>query len=621
MPWLTRGAPKGGKAYPERKRLKNHAFDAGQTVGRLGSRVANTLAPRRARTTFIVVVTILGTLPILGCRGSDPRSEPSSASGGSGRGGELVASMRSDPSSYNRYVAAGTGATTELVTLLTQARLVRVNRASDELEPWLADSWTQSDDGLTYTIRLRQGIRFSDGQPFSSADVLFSFRAVYDPAVNSSLQSALKINGKPLDVSAPDPHTVVVRLPETFAPGLRLLDNLPVLPKHKLEPALEAGQFANEWNPSKPLSDVVGLGPFVLAEHVAGQRVVLTRNPHYFRRDLRGVQLPYVDRLTLTVVPDQNTEALRLEASETDLMSNGDIRPQDHAAFKRLADQGQLALIDGGVGLDPDFLSFNLRPIGPADARPPWLARREFRQAVSCGIDRQAIINAVYLGAAVPIYGPISPGNRRWYAPGEPSCSNDRERAKKLFAAAGLADRNGDGRLEDTRNRAARFSIITQAGHLRERVSSVIQEQLRLLGVTVDVVALDPGGIFQRWQKGDYEAIYFGLQASSTDPALNPEFWLSSGAYHFWNPGQSTPATEWERRIDELMREQATAQDLSRRQRAFAEVQAILGEELPSIYFVAPRVTLATTRRVRNAAPAPQIPQLLWNADNLAVTR
>jgi peptide/nickel transport system substrate-binding protein len=583
--------------------------------------VANTFTAIRARATVVGAITMLGALATLACRGSDRRTEPASLSATPGRGGELVASIRSDPSSYNRYVAAGASATSELVMLLTQARLVRVNRASDELEPWLAESWTQSDDGLTYTIKLRQGIRFSDGQPFSSADVLFSFRAVYDPAVNSPLRSALTIHGKPLDVSAPDPHTVVVRLPEAFAPGLRLLDNLPVLPKHKLEAALAAGQFAQEWSPAKPLSDVVGLGPFVLSEHVAGQRLVLIPNAHYFRRDDSGVQLPYVDRLTLTVVPDQNTEALRLEAAETDLMSNGDIRPQDHAAFKRLADQGRLALIDGGVGLDPDFLSFNLRPAGPADRRPPWLAQREFRQAISCGVDRQAIINAVYLGAAVPIYGPITPGNRKWHTPGEPACAFDRDRARKLLAAAGLTDRNGDGLLEDTRNRSARFSIITQAGHLRERVSSVIQEQLRQLGITVDIVALDPGGIFQRWQKGEYEAIYFGLQASSTDPALNPEFWLSSGTFHFWNPGQPRPATEWERRIDELMREQSTSPDLTRRQRAFGEVQAILGEELPSIYFVAPRVTLATTQKVRNATPAPQIPQLLWNADSLAVAR
>jgi len=505
-----------------------------------------------------------------------------------------------------------------VVTLLTQATLVRVNRVTDELEPWLAERWSSSSDGLTYTVTLRDGLRFSDGEPLTSADVVFSFRAAYDPAVSSMLASALTVHGKPLEVSAPDPRTVVVRLPEPFAPGLRLLDNLPVLPRHKLEPALTAGQFSNAWVPSKPLADVVGLGPFVLAEHVAGQRLVFTRNPHYFRRDASGLQLPYLDRLTLAVVPDQNAEALRLEASEIDLMTNGDIRPQDYAAFKRLADQRRLKLIDVSVGLDPDFLSFNLRPSRLAGRRAPWMARKEFRQAISCGVDRQAIINAVYLGSAVPLYGPITPGNRRWYAPDAPACATDRERARQLLATAGLSDRDGDGMLEDAVGKPARFSLMTQAGHIRERVSAVLQEQLRQFGIAVDVIALDPGGIFQRWKAGDYDAIYFGLQASSTDPALNPEFWLSSGPYHFWNPGQSTPATPWERRIDELMREQTTAPDLSRRQRAFAEVQRILGEELPSIYFVAPRVTLATSPRVLNATPAPQIPQLLWSADTLA---
>ena len=196
----------------------------------------------------------------------------------------------------------------------------------------------------------------------TSADVLFSFRAAYDPRVASPLASALAVHGKPLDVTAPDARTVVVRFPEPFAPGLRLLDSLPIVPRHKLEAALDAGQFQTAWVPSKPLTDVVGLGPFTLAEHVAGQRLVFARNPHYFRRDAGGVQLPYLDRLTLAVVPDQNTEALRLEASEIDLMSNGDIRPQDYAAFKRLADEGRLRMIEVSVALDPDFLSFNLRP-------------------------------------------------------------------------------------------------------------------------------------------------------------------------------------------------------------------------------------------------------------------
>ncbi len=556
------------------------------------------------------------------CRSADAPPAPAGTSSAPARGGELVASIRSEPPTYNRYVAAGAVAATDVVTFLTQARLVRVNRATDELEPWLAEGWTSSPDGLTHTITLKPAIQFSDGVPLTSADVLFSFRAAYDPAVASHLGSALTVHGKPLAVSAPDARTVVVRFPEVFPAGLRLLDSLPIIPRHTLEPLLNAGQFQTAWAASKPVTDIVGLGPFQLAEHVAGQRLVFTRNPRYFRRDAAGVQLPYLDRLTLVIVPDQNTEALRLEASESDLMSNGDLRPQDYAAFRRLAEQGRLRMIDVSVALDADFLSFNLRPARLAGGRAPWIARREFRQALSCGVDREAIVNTVYLGAAAPLFGPVTPGNRRWYSAGTPVCAaatGDRDRARQLLGAAGLSDRNGDGMLEDAAGAPARFSILTHANHLRERVTSVVQEQLRRLGIAVDIVPLDPKGLQQRWIAGDYDAIYFGLQSSSTDP--DPDFWSSSGPYHFWNPAQAKPATAWERRIDELMREQATAAGLDERRRAFAEVQQIFGEELPSIYFVASRVTLATSPKVLNPTPAPLAPHLLWSADTLAAAR
>ena len=587
-------------------------FHTGQEIGRQVPEVTRTLRPR--------ILLLVALLSAAGCRGGETARSPAHA-GSLTRGGALVASTRSEPATYNRFAPNGAHAAIELVTTLTQARLVRVNRVTDELEPWIADRWSLGSDGVSYTVTLRDGVAFSDGHPLSSADVLFSFRAAYDPAVHSALDSALRIAGQPLEVTAPDARTVVITFPAPFAPGLRLVESLPILPKHKLEAVLAAGKFASAWSPATPLSEIVGLGPFVLAEHVAGQRLVFTRNPHYFRKDPDGVQLPYLDRLTLVVVPDQNTEALRLEASEIDLMANADIRPQDHAAFKRLADQGRLKMYDVGVGLDPDFLSFNLRDDRAAGTAAPWLRRSEFRQAISCGVDRQAIVNAVYLGAAVPIYGPVSPDNKRWFAANSPSCTFDRERARTMLAAIGLRDRNADGVVDDAAGKPVRFSLMTQAGHLRERVSSVLQEQLRQIGIAVDIVALDPGGLFKRWSAGDYDAAYFGLQASSRDPALNPDFWTSAGPFHFWNPGQAKPATPWEARIDALMHEQAIASDLAGRQRAFADVQRILAEELPSIYFVAPRVMVATSPRVAGAAPALQIPHLLWNADSLAVAR
>jgi peptide/nickel transport system substrate-binding protein len=570
--------------------------------------------------TALAIVVAIGAALFLIRRGNEYTPPPSAGiapATAPARGGELVASTRAEPPTYNRYVDRS--APGEVLALLTQATLVHVNRVTDTLEPWLAESWTESPDHLTYTFKLRPGVTFSDGVTFTAADVLFSYRALYDPKVKSVLAGDTLIGGKPFQVEAPDPATVILRLPAPFAPGLRLIDGIPILPRHKLEPALNAGTFQEAWSAKTPLTEIVGLGPFVLSEHVSGQRLVFTRNPHYWRKDEAGIGLPYLDKLDV-VVANQTTEALRMQAGEIDLMTNADIRPEDYAAFKRIADQGRLRLIDDGVGLDPNLLWFNLSKVHADDPRNAWLRQKAFRQAVSCAVDREAIVNTVYLGAAIPIYGPVTPANRTWYTDARPSCEHDLTKARELFKSAGLSDRNGDGVLDDATGATARFSILTQADHIRGRVAAVLQEQLRQAGMTVDVVPVDQGALFQRYTQGNYDSIYFGIQASATDPALNPGFWLSSGDFHFWNPGQKTPATDWERRIDELMHVQATSPDLEDRQRAFADVQRIFVEELPAIYFVTPKVTLAVSARVANPQAAPQLPQLLWSAETLAVT-
>lgn len=563
---------------------------------------------RLRRRALLLVLVAAGAA----CRGDQPAPGRAAT-----RGGEIVASLRSEPGNYSRYFEPSAAA--DLVSLLTQARLVRINRATDAVEPALAESWEASPDGSEVTLRLRRDVRFSDGAAFSSADVLFSFAVAYE-AAGSVLGPSLTTAGSRLLPSAPDPHTVTIRFQAPFAPGVRILDNLPILPRHKLEPAFRAGTIAKAWTPGTPLSELAGLGPFVLAEHIAGQRLVFTRNPHYWRQGQNGEALPYLDRLTVEIIRDQNAEALRVESGAIDVMSNGDIRPDDYARFKRASGQGRLRLVDAGTGLDPDLLWFNLAPRKGTDPKP-WLRRVEFRQALSYGVDRARLANTIYLGAATPIFGPVTPRNTTWHSPSAPSYPHDTARARQLLAAAGLTDRDGDGSLEDASGAPVRFSILVQQGHTtRERTVAFLQDQFRSLGVGVDVVGLDLGGIGKRWMSGDYDTVFHGFQASSTDPALNLDFWLSSGSGHVWNPGQSRPATDWEQRIDELMRQQVAARDLAERQRIFAEVQRLFGEHLPAIYFVAPHVTLALSPDVANANPAPQIPQVLWSADTLAVS-
>jgi peptide/nickel transport system substrate-binding protein len=553
----------------------------------------------------------------IGCNRA-PSTENASETGPV-RGGSLTASLRSEPATFNRYAPNGGQTPTDVVARLTQAPLVRVNRVTGDAEPWLAERWTTSPDGRTVTFTLRDGVAFSDGVPFTSADVLFTFRALYDPSVESVLASAVKVQGQPLQVTAPDAHTVVVTLPAPFVQAAALLDSVPIYPQHLLQSALDAHAFAAAWGKTTAPASMAGLGPFVISEYLPNQRISFARNPHYWRKDASGAALPYLDRFVVEFVKSQDAEILRMQAGTIDLMTLAEVRPPDISALRRLRDQGALRLVEPGLSVDPNLLWFNLTAAARTrdEKTKPYLHRAEFRQAISYAVDRDAIVNTLYLGAAIPIYGPVTPGNQKWYSDSAPKYLHDVAKAKTLLAGLGLTDRDGDGMLEDAAGRPVRFSILAQAGNMRERVATQVQDQLKQVGVAVDVVPLDPPAIFARFGKGDYESIYYGFQASAFDPSLNLDFWLSSGSAHVWNPEQPSPATEWEKAIDDLMQRQAAAPTLAERQRLFAEVQRIFGENLPEIYFVAPKVTLAVSKRVGGEVPVLLIPQILWQPDTL----
>jgi len=533
------------------------------------------------------------------------------------RGGTLVISVRGEPRTFNRYVARDQ--TSDLIATLTQAKLVRVNRITQEVEPWLAERW--SSDGLHATLTLRSNVAWSDGQPFTADDVLFSFEAVYDEKSHPLLADSLTVNGKRLQVSAPDARTIVVTFPSPFAPGVRLLDNLPIYPRHKLGGALVDGTFATAWNTSTPPSDLAGLGPFVIREYVPGQRIVFARNPRYWRTDAAGEPLPYLDGITMDVVTDQGADLLRFESGQADLTMN-EARLEDYASLKRAADAGRIKLLDLGVGLDADSFWFNLKPNAFAgDPRAAWLQNEAFRRAVSMAVNRQLFADTVFLGAGVPVYGPVTPANRKWYDADAAAPHYDMEGAKRQLASLGLTDRTGDGLLEDQGGRPVRFTLITQKGQTSlERGAAVIRDELKKLGVVVDVAAIEGNALIQQILSARYDAVYFGFSLSDTDPTINADFWPSTGGEHFWDREQKTPATPWEAMLDDLFRRLGASVDMAERKRIFDEMQRIFIEHQPMIYFASPRVFVASTNRVGNVTPTVVPPRLLWSPDTITLS-
>ena len=529
----------------------------------------------------------------------------------------IVATLRTEPESFNRLVTAS--AAVDAITYLIHAPLIKVDRQTGALMPWLAARW-ETLSPTSYRLHLHRDVRFSDGTPFTAGDVLFTFRAAYDARVNSALGNGLRVDGRPLALTAEDEHTVRIDFPAEYGPGLAMLDAVPMLPRHRLEEALSAGRFAEAWAASAPLETIAGLGPFVVREVRAGESMTFARNPQYFRRD----QVPpdaRADLFVLRVVPDQSAETVQLESGAADLVTSG-LRAEDIASFRSLEQQGRVRLHDVGVALDPNALWFNLKPGSAPAGDRPWLQRTELRQAISRGVSRQRIIDTVFLGAGEAVVTPVTPGHGAWHAADVVAPAHDAAEAGRLLSALGLEDRNGDGIREDRDGRDARVAILTQRGHTtRERMAAIIQEDLRRIGITVDIVPLEVGSLIARIGSGDYDAVLFGLQASSIDPALNLDFWLPSGAFHFWNPAQPAPATEWEARLAALMDRVARSADQQERHRAFHDVQRVFAAELPAIYFAAPRVVVATSARLTGVRPAVLLPHVLWMPEALGTSR
>jgi peptide/nickel transport system substrate-binding protein len=311
---------------------------------------------------------------------------------------------------------------------------------------------------------------------------------------------------------------------------------------------------------------------------------------------------------------------VRLQAGQTDFMQDS-VRASDLETLRPLELENKLRIEELGVTPDADAFVFNLRTeVWAKDPRGAWMTRKEFRQALSHAVNREAFADTVFLGAAVPIHGPVTPGNRQWFWPSIPRYEFSRDKARALLEGIGLSNRDDDEWLEDRNGNEARFNVLVfRSNPVLERSAAVLRDDFRQVGVALDIVPLETNTVRSRVVNGEFEAAFVQFNATDLDPAMSKDFWVSSGGAHFWNPNQKAPATDWERQIDELMARQTATSDEAERKRLFIDVQRIFSENLPVLYFAAPRVYVATSARLLNVQPAPIRPQVTWSADTIAV--
>jgi peptide/nickel transport system substrate-binding protein len=529
-----------------------------------------------------------------------------------------VVSQRSEPKTFNPVAAADMS--TRKVLDLLNGDLLHINRSTFRVEPALAKSWTLSADARTYTLVLRRGLRFSDGHPFDADDVVFSFESYLDEALHLPQRDLLLISGQPIKVRKVDAYTVAFTLPSHYAAGERIFDSIPVLPRHVLAQKAKAGELSTTWGVNIDPKQVVGLGPFRLREFVPGQKVVLERNPFYWKADSAGQTLPYLDEIISEVVPNSEAEAMRFLSGETEVMNR--MTAANFAALKLEERNRDFRVYDLGPAFEYTFLFFNLNTLQNAassrlEQKQKWFTELGFRQAVAEAIDRDSIVRLVYRGNAYPLSAPMSPANSFWANSNLPRPVRSLPQAKEWLHRAGFSW-SRDGSLQDSAGKSVEFSLLVNTANPQQRqIGVIIQQDLKDLGIQVTLNTLEYRSFLHRiFSSFDYDAAILTLADGDADPNTELSFLVSTGTNHVWS-FKAQPIPAWQAEIDALMQKQQTARTSAERKRWFDQVQEILWRNKPVIFLTSPNILVGARNEVGNFHPAKLPDYTLWNADQL----
>lgn len=534
-------------------------------------------------------------------------------------GGRLVVALTAEPRGWNPLVATDQSSLTLLYLL--HADLCHINRGDHTVAPALARELTVSPDGRKYRIALRRGLTFSDGQPLDADDVVFTFKVLLDEELGAVGQAALTFGDRKIAVRKVDDFTIDFELPNPSAAGERLFDSLAILPEHLLGAAYREGRLAEAWGLGSDPAKMAGLGPFRLKSHVPGEKVVLERNPHYYKVDAAGQRLPYLDEIVFVFVADEAARSLRFEAGETHIASQLSAESFHRLEKKAASANAGIRALDLGPGLTYHTLFFNLNAIDakalPEIARKQaWFRRKEFRRAVSLAIDRDAMVRLVYRGRATANTSHVSPGNKLFSNP-QKAAPRDLAAARALLISAGFRF-DAAGALFDGAGERVAFTVATNSSN-RERVqlATLLQDDLAKLGMEVQVVPLEFRSLVDRVTGSfDYEAGILGLGGGDPDPNSTMNVWKSEGRSHLWQLGGKA-IFPFEDKLDSLMSRQMVERDVTRRRALLAEAQTLIEDEEPLIALVTPHVLVAARGDLERFAPSVLDPPTLWNAEVL----
>jgi peptide/nickel transport system substrate-binding protein len=439
-----------------------------------------------------------------------------------------------------------------------------------KLEGVLAESWGISDDNLTITFHLRKGVTWHDGAPFTSADVLFTYRMYINPDVPTSYAEDFRQVAK---AEAPDDYTFQVTYDKPYAPALESWATS-IHPKHLLE---------DEDITKSPLSRApIGTGPYRFVQWDAGEKLVLEANDNYFEGR------PFINRVVYRIIPDPSTQFLELQSGGLDYMGLTPIQYKTQTetpAFKRNFNKYR-------------YLSFSYTYLG-YNLQKPIFQNQRVRQAISYAIDKQEIIDGVLLGLGQIATGPYKPD--LWvYDPHVKRYPHDPEKARGLLREAGWIDSDGDGIL-DREGQPFSFTIVTNQGNdLRAKSAEIIQRRLQEVGIDVKIRIVEWATFLKEFIfPGNFDATILGWSGG-------PE----PDQYNIWHSSKTAPRElnfikYRNNEVDELLEQGRRTFNQAERKKIYDRFQEILAEEQPYTFLYIGEALPAVANRFRGIEPAP----------------
>ncbi len=551
----------------------------------------------------------------------------------------LVVPLESDIKTFNPVLVQD--AYSGIAIGYTLTGLITENAITSEVEPELAEKWEFQQDGKQLIFTMRPDLKWSDGQPLTVDDVLFTYQdIIFNEKIPTGSRDVLRVGKSQTlpKVEKLDDRRISFLLNEPFAPALKTLGGTSILPKHIFEPTIKQDpqatdqklKFLETWTLGTPVSQLVGSGPYIIQEYRPSERLIYKPNPYYWKKGR-----PYIEKFVMQILESPDTALLRFRSGDLDMYR---LRGEDYQLLKRFEKRDRYKIYNAGPSTGQAFIMFNLNKGRDPKTNEPfvdpvkskWFNDVNFRRAVAYALNREAMITNLSRGLAQAQNSPISVPSPYFLPPekGLKVYDYQPEKSKEILLQAGYKY-NSENQLLDSQGNPVRFTLLTPAGG-RVLLGAQIKDNLEKIGMKIDFNPVDFRIISDKLDNSkQWDATILGFTGGA-EPNSAINLWATDGDSHLFNKGPvgdekpfvGREVADWEKKIHDLMIQGAQELDETKRKAIYAEYQQLVQDQLPLIHLTVSLYLVAVRDRVENVqvsalAGSTGVTGALWNLEQL----